>query len=202
MISAVSLTPPKSRWCKVKNCIGTSSTEFCCRISAVSITPLKRFQQCHWYRWNDFRGVIDIAETISAVSLTPLKWFPRCHWHCEMISAASLTPLKWFQRYQWHWWNHFRGVNDTAEINVTPRNLKQTWQVLFLPLKGKSSKNISMAHILIPVLYKYKQKKVGGCLDLIFCFSGVNDTAETDFGDFWSDYLGEYHAICKTGLAC
>jgi hypothetical protein len=37
----------------------------------------------------------------------------------------------------------------------------------------------------IPILYKYlKQKKVGGCLDLIFGFSTVNDTAETDFGDF------------------
>jgi hypothetical protein len=29
-----------------------------------------------------------------------------------------------------------------------------------------------------------KQKKVGGCLDLFFGFSGVNDTAETDFGHF------------------
>jgi hypothetical protein len=27
-------------------------------------------------------------------------------------------------------------------------------------------------------------------------------TAETDFGDFQSHYLGEYDAICKTGLAC
>jgi hypothetical protein len=55
----------------------------------------------------------------------------------------------------------------------------------------------------IPILHKYlEQKKVGGCLDLIFCFRGVNDTAETDFGDFRSDYLGEYDAIFKTVLAC
>jgi hypothetical protein len=55
----------------------------------------------------------------------------------------------------------------------------------------------------IPILYKYlKQKIVGGCLDLIFGLSGVNDTAETDFGDCRSDYLGEYDAICKTVLAC
>jgi hypothetical protein len=55
----------------------------------------------------------------------------------------------------------------------------------------------------IPMLYKYlKQKKVGGGPDLIFGFSGVNDTAETDFGDFRSDYPGEYDDICKTGLAC
>jgi hypothetical protein len=38
--------------------------------------------------------------------------------------------------------------------------------------------------------------------DLIFDFGGVNDTTETDFGDFRSDYLGEYDAICKTVLAC
>jgi hypothetical protein len=57
-----------------------------------------------------------------------------------------------------------------------------------------------MAHI--PILYKYlKQKKVGGCLDLIFGLSAVNDTAETGFGDFRSDYLDEYVAICKTVLA-
>jgi hypothetical protein len=68
-------------------------------------------------------------------------------------------------------------------------------------LKGKSNKNISMANI--PIQYKYlKQKKVGGCLDLIFGFSGVIDTAETDFSDFRSDYLGEYDAICKPVLAC
>jgi hypothetical protein len=47
-----------------------------------------------------------------------------------------------------------------------------------------------------------KQKKLGGCLDQIFGFSGVDDTAETDFGDFRSDYLGEYDAICKTVLDC
>jgi hypothetical protein len=44
-------------------------------------------------------------------------------------------------------------------------------------------------------------KKVGGCLDQIFGFSGVNYTDETDFGDFRSDYLGEYDAICKSVLA-
>jgi hypothetical protein len=74
-------------------------------------------------------------------------------------------------------------------------------QVFFLPFKGKYTKNISMA--TIPLLYKYlKQKKVGGYLALIFGFSSVNDTAETVFGDFRSDYLGEYDAICKTVLAC
>jgi hypothetical protein len=55
----------------------------------------------------------------------------------------------------------------------------------------------------IPILYKYmKQKKVGDCLDLILGFNGDNDTAETDFGDFRSDYLGEYDDIYKTVLAC
>jgi hypothetical protein len=55
----------------------------------------------------------------------------------------------------------------------------------------------------IPIPYKYlKQKKVGGCQDLIFGFSGVNDTAETDFGDLRSDYLGDFDAKCKTVLTC
>jgi hypothetical protein len=49
--------------------------------------------------------------------------------------------------------NDFRGINDTAEtisaVSMTPLklkrhrlNLQQTLQVLLLPLKGKSSKNI------------------------------------------------------------
>jgi hypothetical protein len=55
----------------------------------------------------------------------------------------------------------------------------------------------------IPKLHKnLKQKKVVGCPDLIFSFSGVYDSAETDFGDFQSDYLGKYDDICKTVLAC
>jgi hypothetical protein len=55
----------------------------------------------------------------------------------------------------------------------------------------------------IPILYEYlKEKKVSGCLNLIFGFSGVSDTAETDFGDFQSDYLGEYDAIFQKVLAC
>jgi hypothetical protein len=50
----------------------------------------------------------------------------------------------------------------------------------------------------IPIIYKYlRQKKVGGCLDLIFSFSGVNDTTETNFDGFQSNYLGEFYAICK-----
>jgi hypothetical protein len=37
----------------------------------------------------------------------------------------------------------------------------------------------------IPILYKnLKQKNVGGCLDLIFGFSGVNDTAKPILATF------------------
>jgi hypothetical protein len=53
-------------------------------------------------------------------------------------------------------------------------------------LKGKIQKKYFNGKY--PMLYKYfKLKKVGGCLDLIFGFSGATDTAETDFGDFRSD---------------
>jgi hypothetical protein len=46
------------------------------------------------------------------------------------------------------------------------------------------------------------EKKVGGCVDLIFSFNGVIDTNETDFYDFGSEYFDEYEAICETVLAC
>jgi hypothetical protein len=79
---------------------------------------------------------------------------------------------------------------------LTPLKSQTDFTRPFSSFKGKSSKNILMANI--PKLFKYrylKQKKVGGCLDIIFGFSGVNETAETDFGDFRSDYLGEYDAM-------
>jgi hypothetical protein len=96
---------------------------------------------------------------------------------------------------------NFSGVNDTAESNATPLKSQTDFTSPFSCVKGKIQKNILMANI--PILYKYlKQKKVESCLDLIFGFSGVNDTAESDFGDFRSDYLGEHDAICNTVLAC
>jgi hypothetical protein len=39
-----------------------------------------------------------------------------------------------------------------------------------------------------------QQKKVG--------FRGLIDTAETDFGDFQIEFLGEFETICKTASAC
>jgi hypothetical protein len=107
--------------------------------------------------------------------------FQRCNWHCWNHGdgkvknfIGTLTTEFFFAEFQGcqlHRWNDFRGVINTAEINVTPLKFKETLQVLFLLLKGKSSKNISMANI--PILYKYlKHKKVGGCLHLIFGFSG------------------------------
>jgi hypothetical protein len=64
-------------------------------------------------------------------------------------------------------------------------------------------KRTSISWVNIPIRCNYfKQKKSYGILNFIFGFSGVNDTAETDFGDFRNDYLGEYDAICETVLAC
>jgi hypothetical protein len=71
MISAVWLTQLKRRWWQ--------SEKFNRDINYRIFPP--EFQRCQWHRWNDFRGVIDNAETISAVSLTPLTRFQRCQWH-------------------------------------------------------------------------------------------------------------------------
>jgi hypothetical protein len=106
----------------------------------------------------------------------------------------------------------FQQWNDTAEtvsaVSMTP--LKFGWQPLkpkndfespYLILKRTSSKTISCVNI--PKRYNnFKQKKGYGLLNFIFGFSGVIDTAETNFGDFWSNHLGEYEAICETVLAC
>jgi hypothetical protein len=75
------------------------------------MTPLKRFPLCHWRRWNDFRGVIDTAETdtaemISAVSLTPLKswWWQSEKFHRDINYRIFFAE---FQRCSWHRWNRF-----------------------------------------------------------------------------------------------
>jgi hypothetical protein len=97
---------------------------------------------------------------------------------------------------------NFSGVNDTAEINVTPLKSQTDFTSPFSSFKGKIQQkyfNGKYPHI---TQVQKKQKKDGGCLDLIFGFSGVNNTTETDFGYIRRDYLGEYDDICTTGLAC
>jgi hypothetical protein len=39
-----------------------------------------------------------------------------------------------------------------------------------------------------------------GTLTKYFVFRGLIETAESDFGDFRIDFLGEYEALCKTAL--
>jgi hypothetical protein len=55
--------------------------------------------------------------------------------------------------------------------------------------------------VYIPKYTNIEHKKVGGCLDLIFGFSGNFDIAEIDFDENASEYLGEYETICETVLA-
>jgi hypothetical protein len=50
------------------------------------------------------------------------------------------------------------------------------------------------------MLYHYFILKNGGSLDLIFDLPGVIDTADIEFADFCSEYLGEYEAKCETAL--
>jgi hypothetical protein len=78
------------------------------------------------------------------------------------------------------------------------------WLILYSNLSDASdtAETISAVSLRPLKLWRWQSENSGGCLDLIFGFSGVNDTAETDFGDFRGDYLGEYDAICKTVLAC
>jgi hypothetical protein len=76
---------------------------------------------------------------------------------------------------------------------VTPHKSQTDFTSPFSSVKGKIQQkyfNGKYPHTIQVI----EAEKDGGCLDLIFGFSGVNDTAETDFG--------EYDAICKTVLAC
>jgi hypothetical protein len=85
---------------------------------------------------------------------------------------------------------------------MTPLKPKNNFERPYLILKRTSSKTISGVNIPIQCNYCTLSKKSYGILNFIFGFSGVIDTAETDFGDFRSDYLSENEAICETVLAC
>jgi hypothetical protein len=85
--------------------------------------------QSYLDRWNSFSGVNDTTETINMVS----QWWQSEKLHRD-INYRIFLP-------------NFSCVNYTAEIS----NRLYNRQVLFLPLKGKSSKNISMPNI--PILY-------------------------------------------------
>jgi hypothetical protein len=79
---------------------------------------------------------------------------------------------------------------------MIPLKPKNDFESPYLILKRTSSKTISWVYI--PIRFNFFKQKSYGILNFIFGFSGVIDTAETDFGDFRSDYLGEYEAVCET----
>jgi hypothetical protein len=66
------------------------------------------------------------------MSMTPWKYFHSAIDTLAVISARSLTL-----------WKCVGGVNDTAEIYMTPLKFKTNFERLYLLLKGKSSKNNS-----------------------------------------------------------
>jgi hypothetical protein len=84
---------------------------------------------------------------------------------------------------------------------MTPLKPKNDFESPYLISKRTSSNTILWVYIPIRCNY-FNQKKSYGILNFIFGCSGVIDTTETDFGDFRSDYLGEYEVICETVLAC
>jgi hypothetical protein len=67
---------------------------------------------------------------------------------------------------------------------MTPLKPKNDFESPYLILKRTSSKTISWVYI--PIRCNLSKKSYG-ILKFLFGFSGVIDTAETDFGD----YLGE-----------
>jgi hypothetical protein len=93
-------------------------------ISAVSLTPLKSFQQCQWQRWNHFSSVNDTTEIRQK---NCCGWHPYeiCHFSILVISAVSLMLLKPFQHCHWYRWNHFSSVTDTTLM--IPRSHWHHW---------------------------------------------------------------------------
>jgi hypothetical protein len=73
--------------------------------------------------------------------------------------VSALTPLNRFPRCQWHHWNGFSGLNDTAEIRMTPLKPKNNFESPYLILKRTSSKTISWVNIPIRCNY-FNQKKL------------------------------------------
>jgi hypothetical protein len=144
------------------------------------MTSLKPLPLCNSPRLNLFCGLFDTAETLDLILIA--------------VSAVSLTPRKLFQRYQWHRWKHHDremktiiGISTTKIFSPNFSGVKNDFESPYLILKITSSKTISWVNILIRCNY-FKQKKLRN--------------SKLHFGDFRSDYLGEYEAICETVSAC
>jgi hypothetical protein len=76
---------------------------------------------------------------------------------------------------------------------MTPQRFLTNFMSPYLLLKEKSSK---IFHSYIYICYiDTLSKKIQVSLNLIFYLRGVIDTAETEFADFRSQYLGNYEAI-------
>jgi hypothetical protein len=85
---------------------------------------------------------------------------------------------------------------------MTPLKSRNNFASPYLLLKRIFSKNISWVNI--PKLYKYPYRYVlkakKGILNFIFDFSGVSDTAETDFADFLSDFSWQIRSHIRNGI--
>jgi hypothetical protein len=74
---------------------------------------------------------------------------------------------------------------------VTPLKSQTDFTSPFSSFKGKIQQkyfNCKYPHTTVYTIQVLEAEKSWGLPNLIFGFSGVNDTAETDFGDFRSDY--------------
>jgi hypothetical protein len=83
---------------------------------------------------------------------------------------------------------NFSGVNDTAEINVTPLETQTDFTSPFSSFKGK-------------IQQKYFNGKYPHTIQVLKAEISWG-LHRPHFGDFRSDYLGQYDAMCKTALAC
>jgi hypothetical protein len=118
--------------------------------------------------------------------MKPLKTIPGCQLHCwnhcdsEVKNFMGIYITKnyfdEFQRCQWHRWNLYY----TSEISNRLYGYVSSF-------KGKIKQKYSNVKYPHTILYEYFKQKVGD-----FGFSGVIDTAETDFDDCGSNISRPY----------
>jgi hypothetical protein len=161
----------------------------------VSLRPLNPLSRCHWNRWIRFPGLM---------KGTVARDFRPSVFSSNNPPRALIHVLKPFRIWlricrENRLYSNFSGVMDTAEtisaVSMTPLklmwhrwNLKHTFTSTFSSFKGKIQQTCFNGKYPHTIQVLEEEKSWG--------------LPRPHFGDFRSDYLGEYDAICKTVLAC
>jgi hypothetical protein len=150
-------------------------------------TPGWYIYVCTW------RPLVDKGDR---TSVAVLHLYDSFHQKCSKLGTVTSLGLKnkgREQKFKKRFFNAFsRPLKIYAFYEVQTFHSPKEWKIS----QARSVKLVHAAGSHIKILSRFPRSH----WDRRIGFRGLSETAESDFGNFRIDFLGEYEAICKTAL--